>query len=151
MEDHVQIDCNGATWLGMRVAGWTWEEDAFSPDQVPRDNAVRCYADHWSTGPHNAERLYRESDVAALLSKLQTTGPHAQQPLSLSKAMRSQPDKVVVLSRTVRRDDVLLEAVQFILKTFKADEAQGFRSRDRQFAISILEEALKSHPASKED
>ncbi|OXC91005.1 hypothetical protein BMR85_007335 [Achromobacter sp. KAs 3-5] len=65
--------------------------------------------------------------------------------------MRSQPDKVVVLSRTVRRDDVLLEAVQFILKTFKADEAQGFRSRDRQFAISILEEALKSHPASKED
>lgn len=69
-DDNVKLDINGATWLGMRVAGWTWDEDAFSPDQFPSENTMRHYASHWSTGPHNAERLYRESDIIALLSKL---------------------------------------------------------------------------------
>ena len=47
--------------------------------------------------------------------------------------------------------EAVLDAVQFVLKTFKTDEAQGFRSRDRQFAISILESALKpQHTAEGE-
>jgi hypothetical protein len=34
-------------------------------------------------------------------------------------------------------------AVETVLKTFRADEAQGYRSRDRQYAIDILGKALE--------
>ncbi|AMG39955.1 hypothetical protein [Achromobacter xylosoxidans] len=44
----------------------------------------------------------------------------------------------------------VLDAVQVVLKAFKADEAQGYHTRDRQFAISILEQALSSPQASAE-
>jgi hypothetical protein len=36
----------------------------------------------------------------------------------------------------------LREAAKLVVATFEKDEAQGFRSRDRQFAISILRAAL---------
>jgi len=39
------------------------------------------------------------------------------------------------------------EAVSCVVDRFKADEAQGYRSRDRQYAIAILEKfALPSPP-----
>ena len=33
-------------------------------------------------------------------------------------------------------------AINTVLSTFEKDEAQGFRSRDRQFAIDILRKAI---------
>jgi hypothetical protein len=50
------------------------------------------------------------------------------------------------------RLSALSKAVDFVLTTFKRDEAHGFTSRDRQFAIAILERAtmvepLKARPA----
>lgn len=36
----------------------------------------------------------------------------------------------------------LRRALEHVVETFKRDEAQGYRSRDRQFAIEILEGAL---------
>lgn len=36
----------------------------------------------------------------------------------------------------------LIAAVKTVLETFEKDEAQGFRSRDRQYAITILRAAL---------
>lgn len=36
----------------------------------------------------------------------------------------------------------LREAIETVLNTFEADEAQGYRSRDRQYAIEILRLAL---------
>lgn len=36
----------------------------------------------------------------------------------------------------------LMKAVLHVIETFERDEAQGFRSKDRQFAISILRSAL---------
>lgn len=38
-------------------------------------------------------------------------------------------------------------ALHFIHDTFRKDEAQGYRSRDRQFAIEIAERALKAEPS----
>jgi hypothetical protein len=38
--------------------------------------------------------------------------------------------------------DVLRQAVRFVLDKFKEDEADGYRSMDRQFAIEILQKAL---------
>jgi hypothetical protein len=38
----------------------------------------------------------------------------------------------------------LQQAVKAVVETFSRDEAQGFRSRDRQFAIEILGAALRS-------
>lgn len=39
-------------------------------------------------------------------------------------------------------------AAQTVLETFSKDEAQGYRSRDRQYAISILKKALDNDQAS---
>lgn len=36
----------------------------------------------------------------------------------------------------------VVAAAETVLKTFETDEAQGFRSRDRQYAITILRAAL---------
>ncbi|UAN03032.1 hypothetical protein [Achromobacter mucicolens] len=47
--------------------------------------------------------------------------------------------------------EAVLDAVQFVLKTFKASEEQGYRTRDRQFAISILEQALSAPPAAQKE
>jgi len=38
----------------------------------------------------------------------------------------------------------LRKAIEFVLDTFEKSEAHGYRSRDRQFAISILRKALES-------
>jgi len=40
----------------------------------------------------------------------------------------------------------LREAAQCVLDTFSKDEAQGYRSKDRQFAISVLGSALSATP-----
>lgn len=37
----------------------------------------------------------------------------------------------------------LLAAVMYVLNKFKKDEADGYRSRDRQFTIMMLEKAIK--------
>ncbi|WP_316176284.1 hypothetical protein [Bradyrhizobium sp. SZCCHNRI1073] len=34
-------------------------------------------------------------------------------------------------------------AIEVVVSTFEKDEAQGFRSRDRQFAIDILKMAMQ--------
>ncbi len=41
-----------------------------------------------------------------------------------------------------QQTDGVLVAAKLVLDTFEKDEAQGFRSRDRQFAIDILNRAL---------
>ncbi|CAH1655022.1 hypothetical protein CHELA1G11_10878 [Hyphomicrobiales bacterium] len=60
--DEVQRDTIGETWMGMRVAAWQWKE------QTPLGEATR-HTTHWSTGPKDAERLYRENDIRALLAR----------------------------------------------------------------------------------
>ena len=44
-------------------------------------------------------------------------------------------------------------AAQFVVDTFSRDEAQGYRSKDRQFAIEILGKALAGHlsPEAQKD
>jgi len=37
-------------------------------------------------------------------------------------------------------------AVETVLKTFRADEAAGYRSKDRQYAISMLGKAIEMNP-----
>jgi len=59
-------DVSGHTWLGMRAAGWMWEEP--NPINSRGGETLRHYASHWSTGPKTAERLYRESDIHKLLA-----------------------------------------------------------------------------------
>lgn len=60
--DDVQRDATGETWMGMRVAAWQWEvENNFG---TMTRNAM-----HWSTAPTDAERLYRENDIRALLAR----------------------------------------------------------------------------------
>lgn len=60
--DDIHRDASGETWMGMRVAAWQWKED--SPI-----GKLTSHATHWSTGPKDAERLYRESDIRALLAR----------------------------------------------------------------------------------
>lgn len=36
------------------------------------------------------------------------------------------------------------KAIELVVSTFEKDEAQGYRSRDRQFAIEVLKTALRS-------
>jgi len=38
----------------------------------------------------------------------------------------------------------LRNAVDYVLSKFKRDEEQGYRSRDRQFAIAILDKAIQT-------
>lgn len=38
---------------------------------------------------------------------------------------------------------LLEDAVRYVIDTFRRDEEQGYRSKDRQFAISILSKALE--------
>ncbi|MCP1404297.1 hypothetical protein [Achromobacter insolitus] len=47
--------------------------------------------------------------------------------------------------------EAVLKAIQFVLKNFKASEAQGYHTRDRQFAISILEQALSAQPGAQKE
>lgn len=123
--DNVELDINGATWLGMRVAGWTWEEDAFSPDQLPSENSIRLYASHWSTGPHNAERLYRESDIAALLSKLRA-------PVADERAAQeygSPADVAQRIEQYLAQDGRMNSGTQLLYEAMKALRAsQGDRN-----------------------
>lgn len=51
-------------------------------------------------------------------------------------------------SATATLIERLLEATSRVLSTFEKDEAQGFHSRDRQFAIAILRKAIE--PAHSE-
>lgn len=43
-----------------------------------------------------------------------------------------------------------IKSVEFIVEHFERDEARGYRSRDRQFAIEILRPALKTAARSEE-
>lgn len=61
-------DASGYTWLGMRAAGWLWTEPSRAY-QGATGYPIRHYASHWSTGPKDAERLYRESDIRKLLAE----------------------------------------------------------------------------------
>lgn len=61
LSDAIRRDATGETWMGMRVAAWEWNVST-ALGELPH------HATHWSTGPANAERLYRESDIRALLA-----------------------------------------------------------------------------------
>lgn len=37
----------------------------------------------------------------------------------------------------------LREAAELVISTFEADEKQGYRSRDREFAIAVLRKGLE--------
>lgn len=60
-------DMGGITWRGMHCAGWVWTVKL--PEEIGGCEENR-YACHWSTGPADAERLYRESDIRALIAAL---------------------------------------------------------------------------------
>lgn len=67
--DEVTYEGGKATWMGMPVRGWRWKaRDAKNPQMFPPDGMVVHFATHWSTGPKDAERLYSESDIRALLA-----------------------------------------------------------------------------------
>jgi hypothetical protein len=46
-------------------------------------------------------------------------------------------------ARLIARAPELLEALKLIRDTFNRDEEQGYRSRDRQFAIEICDAAIR--------
>lgn len=50
---------------------------------------------------------------------------------------------------TDRPTETLLRAVRTVYDTFVRDEAQGYRSKDRQFAIDVLGPALAAHSGEK--
>lgn len=50
-------------------------------------------------------------------------------------------DAIVAL--LAAQQDGVREAAQHVLDTFRKDEAQGYRSKDRQFAIAILGKAFE--------
>lgn len=66
------------------------------------------------------------------------------------KTWPQTPDVIRVLESAAQNRDAILrasstklhEAVELVIATFEKDEAQGYRSKDRQFAISILSAAL---------
>ncbi len=60
-------------------------------------------------------------------------------------------DLIATLDAAPQASEAVLEAIQFVLKNFKASEAQGYHTRDRQFAISILEQALSAQPGAQND
>lgn len=43
----------------------------------------------------------------------------------------------------------LRAAVAFVVETFEKDEARGYHTKDRQFAISILRKALDGNPEQR--
>lgn len=68
--DEVTYEGGKATWMGMPVRGWRWKAiDKKNPQMFPPDGIVVHFATHWSTGPKDAERLYSENDIRALLSR----------------------------------------------------------------------------------
>lgn len=58
-------DIAGETVMGMRVVAWMWEESTELAN--PSSQTTDRFATHWSTGPDHAERLFRESEVLALV------------------------------------------------------------------------------------
>lgn len=69
-EEPVQT-LTGTTWLGMPVAAWVWDQklgEEYRAITGEGDNCIRRAAFHWSTGPSDAERTYRESDVRRMLA-----------------------------------------------------------------------------------
>lgn len=74
----VERDMAGETVMGMRVAAWTWGEplnQANLATEAADSRTMDRFATHWSTGPAHAERLFRESDVRALLDGRRSTTP----------------------------------------------------------------------------
>lgn len=112
-------DASGTTWMGMRAVGWTWDD----PAPAAFGGTLRKFATHWSTGPKDAERLYRESDVRALIAALSPKGPSStsgggdrdEAMLSLLKEARNslcallpnpgEPDLMLALSRSNTADN----------------------------------------------
>jgi len=77
--------------------------------------------------------------------------PHVADPGKLSPREKELLAENERLSSLLRSALTALrahqEAVSCVVDRFKADEAQGYRSRDRQYAIAILEKfALPSPP-----
>lgn len=60
--DAVQRDASSEYWMGMRVVAYQWEIDNDF-------GKMTRHAMHWSTGPKDAERLFRESDIRDLLAR----------------------------------------------------------------------------------
>lgn len=64
--DEVQRDAAGETWMGMPVAAYQYTQPLTFPGGCD-GAAAKMHTAHWSTGPDNSERLYRESDIRDLL------------------------------------------------------------------------------------
>ncbi|MFM9928169.1 hypothetical protein VLK31_34725 [Variovorax sp. H27-G14] len=93
--DEAFNDASGTTWKGMRAAGWVWEK----PLPSPLVGTARNYASHWSTGPKDAERLYRESDVRRVLSAL------SAHPVAAPSAAAGGPTDKEIL-KTINRAEL---------------------------------------------
>ncbi len=52
------------------------------------------------------------------------------------------------LRAAATRIEQLEQAIEYVASTFERSEAQGYRSRDRQFAIELLRRVLPAPPAA---
>lgn len=78
--DEIKRDVTGETWMGMRVAAYQWEAPIHNSDAIPTERTMTRHATHWSTGPKDSERLYRESDIRALLARYGAAQPSVPDP-----------------------------------------------------------------------
>jgi hypothetical protein len=81
-------DMSGETVMGMRVAGWRWKTEI--PLEVRGSAWAYSYASHYSTGPEDAERLFTESDVRALLASQAPSGEGGSEEVSVSRRQMAE-------------------------------------------------------------
>lgn len=110
-------------------------------DVAATDVIARAMADALSAASAaNGVQVYFDCGCAGHI-------PSGSVPLTCSLHRDGRAKRIDILTPAPQAE-TLEQAVQYILKRFKADEAQGYRSRDRQFAIEILDAALRESPAS---
>jgi hypothetical protein len=105
--------------------------------------ADRAFSDGIREGMHMAD-LYADELVKA---QAEIENLRASNTALAALGTKAADDAVRNHHRAVNAEaeiERLRKAITDLVETFEKDEAQGYRSKDRQFAISILRKALSS-------
>lgn len=76
------------------------------------------------------------------MSEMDSQRRHQLEGLAIGLEQRGEKSAAHMVRLAISDHAALRDAAMFVLTTFRKDEAEGFRSKDRQFAITILGQAL---------
>jgi hypothetical protein len=100
---------------------------------------------------HEAREMAEMAAVAAVVpdGRVTWSEPYLSDLVKLLRDAAAEVDRLRAASSPAPLDESpLRKMVEYVLQRFEKDEADGYRSKDRQFAIDVLRKGLELSSAS---